>query len=152
MAPIVVAEDNPTLLTAIAIALRLEGHDVTTAPNGRSALELCDESVDLVMSDIWMPEMDGIELLIQIRTRRVPPIKMVAMSGGRVGSLVNDTFLAHAERLGAVGVLKKPFGLDLLSGAGSNDLGLPRSRVGPRTPVGGPPSERATCLPDWRWR
>jgi FixJ family two-component response regulator len=39
---------------------------------------------------------------------------MVAMSGGRVGSLVNDTFLAHAERLGAVGVLKKPFGLDLL--------------------------------------
>ena len=80
---LLVVDDEPNLLRAVAAALRAEGYEVVTSRNGREALVRVAESVpDLVISDIRMPGMDGYQLASQLRassrTALVPIVFLTA--------------------------------------------------------------------------
>lgn len=77
------------------------------AENGRKARRLLElEQFDLVVSDMLMPDSDGIELLAIVRTLPSPP-RVIVMSGGGIASV--DYYLKLAKKLGAHSVLQKPF-------------------------------------------
>ena len=89
--------------------LILEGYDVQTAPDGRLGLKLYHERpVDLVITDVLMPEMDGLEVIRALCGAPSPPL-IIAMSGG--GSRDLD-FLVEATEFGATRTLSKPFRLE----------------------------------------
>jgi CheY-like chemotaxis protein len=107
MARILVIDDELVIRQALAIMLANVGHKVETAENGRAGLELLErESFDLVLTDILMPEMDGVAAIRKLRSLVSPP-KIVAMSGGV--QLSREDFPRAAELLGADAALNKPF-------------------------------------------
>jgi CheY-like chemotaxis protein len=107
MARILVIDDELVIRQALAIMLANVGHKVETAENGRAGLDLLErESFDLVLTDILMPEMDGVEAMRKLRALPSPP-KIVAMSGGV--QLTREDFPRAAELLGADAALSKPF-------------------------------------------
>jgi DNA-binding response OmpR family regulator len=92
-----------------------EGFSVIRAPNGRAALKVFDpDRVDVVLTDLFMPAVDGIELIMQLR-RLSAGVKIIAMSGG--GTATAGNVLRVAARLGATEVLAKPFSTQELSTA-----------------------------------
>lgn len=93
------------------MVLRRAGYDVEIARSGREAIQLLrEQAMDVVVTDVLMPERDGIELLMDISGMKRKP-KVIAMSGGgRVGVGV---CLNMAEGLGAQRVLEKPFPPDV---------------------------------------
>ena len=106
---ILLLDDEPELRNTLRDRLMIEGFDVQTAPDGRLGLKLYHESpVDLVITDVLMPEMDGLEVIRVLRGTPSPPLIM-AMSGG--GSRDLD-FLVEAAEFGATRTLSKPFPLD----------------------------------------
>lgn len=106
MAKILIIDDEPTVRTALRRILAAEGHEVREASNGAEATEIVGgEPVDLVFTDIFMPEMDGIEFVMWV-VERFPERPVVAMSGG--GATPMDTVLVDARMLGAVDVVEKP--------------------------------------------
>lgn len=85
--------------------LKCAGHDVALAADGREGVEnLCLRQADLVLTDIYMPNQEGLETIREVRTR-FPQIPIVAMSGRETAV----TMLAIAQKLGAVRTLQKPF-------------------------------------------
>ncbi len=71
MPTILIAEDEAHILRVLAIWLNRHGYDVLEAPNGAAALELLDhKTVDMIISDMNMPVMDGLELVKTIREER----------------------------------------------------------------------------------
>ena len=112
---ILVIEDNGELRNLVRLALEGAGHDVVTASHGQEALGyLNGHKVDVVLTDLFMPEMDGIEVIAALR-RQFPGVRIVAMSG-RPGV----DYLSVAKELGAARILRKPFVMDdLLSAVGS---------------------------------
>jgi DNA-binding NtrC family response regulator len=117
MAMILLVDDDESLRRAIGRALRNAGYEVHEAPTGREAMQVLDSAEpDLVLTDINMPEMDGIEVLIAFSRAR-PLVPIVAMSGG--GLLPKQLLLHNAEALGAAITIEKPFELqDLLATVG----------------------------------
>lgn len=112
MTRLLVADDDATIRKTLERGLTTRGYDVTSVKNGIEALEvLRSESVDLVVTDINMPSMDGIELLIQLVEHR-PGMKVIAISGG--GLFPKNELLTDARLLGAVEVLEKPFDIETL--------------------------------------
>jgi DNA-binding response OmpR family regulator len=111
---VLVIEDNAGLRDIVRLALEGAGHEVLTATHGQEGLAyLNGHRVDLVVTDLFMPEMDGIEVISALR-RQFPGVKIVAMSG-RPGV----DYLSVAKELGAARILRKPFGMDeLLSAVG----------------------------------
>jgi len=108
---ILLLDDEPELRNTLRDRLMIEGFDVQTAPDGRLGLKLYHESpVDLVITDVLMPEMDGLEVIRVLCGTPSPPL-IIAMSGG--GSRDLD-FLVEAIEFGATRTLSKPFGLDNL--------------------------------------
>jgi two-component system, OmpR family, response regulator ResD len=106
---ILLVEDNPGIRTNLASFLRAADYEVDEASNGKSAIELLQKKkVDLVLSDIVMPELSGFSLLQHVRSAR-PEIPVILMSG----------FLFNREQIlkqGAAGFITKPIMLsDLLS-------------------------------------
>ena len=107
MARILVVDDEEGIRTLIRNMLVREGHQVTTACDGVEALRVVDsQAVDLVITDLIMPEMEGVEMISELR-RRFPAIKIIAMSGGGMGGAVD--YLRLAKALGAGQTLAKPF-------------------------------------------
>ncbi|MEW5724979.1 MAG: response regulator [Thermodesulfobacteriota bacterium] len=107
MARILVVDDDGLFRSLMRELLELEGHEVTEAGDGREALALCqDQPFDLFITDILMPERDGLETIKELRRRR-PEAKIIAVSGG--GLLAPEGYLAVAARLGAQWGLVKPF-------------------------------------------
>jgi CheY-like chemotaxis protein len=107
MARILVADDEPGLASAVSRFLEREGHEVLVASDGVVALELLrQQSVDLTIVDIYMPNLDGIELTRRLR-RELPDAKVIAVSGG--GLAGRPDVLAMASLLGATRTLAKPF-------------------------------------------
>ena len=107
MARILVTEDEDIVLETMQIMLEEGGHAVTCAANGREALKLlADGPYDLIVTDIVMPEVDGLELLTEVR-KRYPDIKIIAVSGG--GRISANDYLQTANVLGADAVMPKPF-------------------------------------------
>jgi len=104
--PIVLAVDDDTaMLTLLRDLLEDLGYEVKMADNGVAALKLFDEiDPDIVLTDIYMASGDGHELISAIRgKRRLIPI--LAMSGG----IHSETALEFARKLGADGIIPKPF-------------------------------------------
>jgi len=107
MARILLIDDDDSLRTMLHLTLTHFGHTVTAARNGREGLEKFRQTgADLVITDIVMPEQDGLEFLMALRAEPVA-VKVIAMSGGGRRSPVN--FLHVAKLLGATKVLAKPF-------------------------------------------
>lgn len=104
---ILVIDDEPAIRYAVTRILESSGFEVTTATDGvhgMTQFRACRP--DLVITDLIMPEQEGIQTIQQIR-RAEPTVKILAISGG--GRLVNVDFLQVARRLGADEVLAKPF-------------------------------------------
>ncbi len=105
-ARILIADDEPELLQAIAIRLTAAGFTCEIASNGRQALEKMATWVpDLVIADLLMPEVDGYALLRQLksdpRTGKVPVVILTAVP--------DDMLTRRAEELKGICVLQKPF-------------------------------------------
>ncbi len=114
MSRILIVDDTPLMRDALHDVLGMAGHEVVMAENGARALERIDEgeTFDLIITDIIMPEMDGIQTIIEVRSR-LPKTRIIAISGGSA-RLDKGRGLDTAERLGAVAVLEKPFEVDAL--------------------------------------
>lgn len=107
MARILLIDDNYMLRESLSRLLSEAGHEVSTAENGRLALQLFKPLVfDLVITDIVMPEMDGLEL-IQALKQRYPQGKIIAISGG--GRCSPQDYLEIAGALGVSSTIAKPF-------------------------------------------
>ena len=103
MATILVIDDQQSMRLFLQVALERAGYRVLTAEHGTHGLRvLAQEEADLVLVDLFMPEMDGLDLIPRLRKTR-PGIKIIAISGGE------PYYLDAAEHLGAIGTLKKPF-------------------------------------------
>jgi CheY-like chemotaxis protein len=108
-------DDDLDTREAARIELDVAGFKVATAANGVEALALFDAlGFDVVVTDIFMPEEDGIELIQDLR-RRCPVLPIVAISGG--GSRRDSSALQAATAFGASVVLVKPLGADELVAA-----------------------------------
>jgi len=108
MAHILVIDDDIRMLTALQQMLEREGYDVLEAPDGKVATGLYREQpVDLVITDILMPEKDGLEIIMELR-RDLPDVKIIAISGD--GYIESGLYLLNvAKILGANRTLYKPF-------------------------------------------
>jgi DNA-binding response OmpR family regulator len=111
MARIFVLDDDRAVGMAMRIALEREGFSVEVVNDGRAGIERSkSEEFDLLIVDIFMPGMDGIETIRLVREHR-PQIPILVMSGMtfRSGTAPAPDFLTMATKLGAVRSLKKPF-------------------------------------------
>jgi CheY-like chemotaxis protein len=107
MARILVIEDHSDFRDTLSAMLRSADHDVRSGCNGRDAIEMLgSETYDLLVMDVLMPEVDGIEVLRAIEKMPLRP-PVVAISGG--GVLPASLALSLASALGASAVLFKPF-------------------------------------------
>lgn len=109
MARILIIDDEDQARRMLCQVLDRAGYDVIEARDGVEGLQRFRETpTDLVITDILMPEKEGLETIMDFR-REFPETKIIAMSdGGRTGNL---NFLEVARRLGAQRTLQKPFGL-----------------------------------------
>ncbi len=106
---ILVIDDEQLIRLQVRTALELEGFIVHEAANGNEGLTRIALSVpDVVITDILMPDKEGIETILELR-RRYPSIRIIAISGG--GRTGNKDFLRTAKYLGADRTLAKPFAL-----------------------------------------
>jgi CheY-like chemotaxis protein len=112
---ILLIDDDEEIRLTLRLVLERAGYKVTVAPDGKEGLRRYhDEKADLVITDLFMPEKEGLETIMEIR-RDNPATPIIAISGGwRIGS---DEVLRIAERLGAIRTLSKPFGMEDLTGA-----------------------------------
>jgi CheY-like chemotaxis protein len=104
---ILVIDDDPQMRATVRRILASAGHTVVEAANGREGLTAVRSGVpDVVITDIVMPEMEGIETIIELR-RLNPGLRILAISGSF--SAGGADFLPMAGRLGADRVMQKPF-------------------------------------------
>jgi DNA-binding NtrC family response regulator len=102
---ILVVDDEPAVRQLTVEILRRSGYAPEGVPNARHALERLDEErFDLVVSDVVMPEMTGVEFLYELRLRR-PDMPVILMTGGSK----EPERTTRAVELGAAGLLYKPF-------------------------------------------
>lgn len=107
MTSILVVDDDQALCQAVAETLAKAGYETRVVHDGREAMrQFEDEPADIVVTDLFMPELDGLELINRLR-RVSPSTCIVAMSGFESGS--NVDYLKAAKSFGATSVLKKPF-------------------------------------------
>jgi CheY-like chemotaxis protein len=121
MTRILVVDDNPGTRTAARALLETAGYQVVEAESGSAALKLLrSEGADVLLTDIFMPDTDGIELSHALR-RESPNLPIVAMSGG--GYNHGKDVLAVARLFGAAGIVQKPLTHRKLLGAIRRALG-----------------------------
>jgi len=107
MALILLIEDDYNLRSVLMMALEKSGHEVIEASDGKIGIEEFRKCpADLVITDIIMPEKDGIEVILILR-KEFPDVKIIAISGGGRGHA--DLYIDQAEKLGATRGLLKPF-------------------------------------------
>lgn len=110
MKKILVIDDNIVVRNTIVQMLETEGYEVVSAEDGRRGLNVFrTERPDLVITDIIMPEKEGIETIRDIR-EECADAKIIAISGG--GRIGNADFLRIARQLGASDVIAKPLDPD----------------------------------------
>jgi two-component system nitrogen regulation response regulator NtrX len=118
---ILIVDDEPSILQSLGGLLSDEGFEVITASNGYEALKIIDsESPDLVLLDIWMPGIDGIEALKEIKKDN-PYIQVIIITGhGTIETAVKAT------KLGAYDLIEKPLSIDKVIVAINNALNFRR--------------------------
>jgi CheY-like chemotaxis protein len=105
LARILIVDDDAMVRQLLRIVMRQLGHEVLEAQNGRDGLQQYHaQPADVVITDIQMPEMDGLEMIQEIQ-RDFPEAMMIAISGGTRSSL------DAAEALGVQSTFEKPFSL-----------------------------------------
>ena len=108
MRRLLVADDSPDMRESLRLILERAGYEVMVAPDGARALELQRERpADVLITDIFMPEQDGLETITAFR-REFPGTRIVAMSGGGV-RVDGAIYLETAGVAGADILLDKPF-------------------------------------------
>ena len=118
MGTILVVDDQEPIRMLLRDALEGDGHEVLEAANGRLGLELYRKRpADLIIIDMAMPEMNGLDMLLEL-TRRCPNVNVIALSGGR-GS---QGWLDAAKLLGTRQTFQKPFNMEELLSAVRYDL------------------------------
>ncbi len=118
---ILIVDDDEGVRLTVKYMLAATGYEIASASDGEQALRLVEEFVpDLVITDLIMPKMDGLEMIAQLKRRR-PEIVIVAMSGG--ARLDNANVLEAAQSAGADQIIAKPFSGDDLSRVVGRSLG-----------------------------
>jgi two-component system KDP operon response regulator KdpE len=105
---VLVVDDEPPIRKLLRMGLSTQGYDILDAPNGKAALELLEQKPDLVILDLGLPDIEGLELLRQIRQRNEGVPIVVLSSRGEEAAKV------QALDLGADDYVTKPFGMDEL--------------------------------------
>lgn len=109
---VLLVDDDALFRNLINNALQKQGYQTSIACNGDEALKkIRDGAFDLLVTDILMPEKEGIELIQEVRLTN-PKLKIIAISSG--GQTGYTSFLRIAETFGADASLKKPFTADEL--------------------------------------
>ena len=105
---VLVVDDEPPIRKLLRMGLSAQGYDVLDAPNGKTALELLAKKPNLVILDLGLPDIDGLELLRRIRHRQEGlPVVVLSSRGDEAGKVA-------ALDLGADDYVTKPFGMDEL--------------------------------------
>ena len=104
---VLVVEDDPTFRRIVELNLTARGYQVDVADSGRAALELIERHPDLIFVDLGLPDMDGIDLITQLRTSLTTPILVASACDTGTGK-------PAALGAGADDYLAKPFGIDQL--------------------------------------
>jgi two-component system KDP operon response regulator KdpE len=105
---ILVVDDEPPIRKLLRMGLSTQGYEVLEAPNGKTALELLAQSPDLIVLDLGLPDIQGLELLRTMRARNESvPIVVLSSRGDEAGKV-------EALDLGADDYVTKPFGMDEL--------------------------------------
>lgn len=108
MAQILVIEDDEQFREMLVKMLTLDTHRVTVAHDGEEGLRLCRQvRPDLIITDILMPQMDGIEMIMEL-ARQGGSTPVIAISGGR-RSISAEFNLESASLMGVKAALAKPF-------------------------------------------
>jgi CheY-like chemotaxis protein len=104
---IVVADDDPVVQQTCKHCLEAAGYQVMLADSGADAVRaVVDGEVSIVLLDVFMPDMDGLETLLSIK-KKSPSTPVVVMTGG--GARIRLDFLDAAKIFGADDVMRKPF-------------------------------------------
>lgn len=112
MATVLVIEDDPLVRDTIRLGLETAGYNVILAANGREGVSMLSRrEVDVVVTDLIMPEQEGLETIRIIR-REYSGTRIIAISGG--GRHVGTDYLKAANLLGAEFALQKPFAMSRL--------------------------------------
>jgi DNA-binding NtrC family response regulator len=110
MPRILIIDDDAAVRTTVRVLLERAGYEIIEAGDGREGSRMLD-GVDLVITDLLMPEVDGVDLLGMIR-REGYTLPVIAMSGG--GKVDSKSYLDVAKALGAFATIAKPFDLEHL--------------------------------------
>ena len=106
---ILVIDDDPSMRKILRRLLEFDNFEVVEAENGKIGLELeANIPIDLVITDILMPEVDGLEVIIALKKKN-PKLKLIAISGA--GFFSEQDYLTWAAKLGADCTFAKPFNL-----------------------------------------
>ena len=109
MALVLIVDDDPQMLRLLTDVVELDNHDVLLAQDGAMALEYFDhQTPDLMITDILMPNKEGLELISEIR-EKFPNLKIIAYSGG--GASDPESYLEFASGMCADKVFSKPMPL-----------------------------------------
>jgi DNA-binding response OmpR family regulator len=107
VAKILIIDDDESLRTSVSVVLRGEGHEVHESAGGANVIDIAKSgNLDVIITDILMPDVDGFELIGRLR-KELPTVKILAISGG--GRNKPGSYLSIAEKLGADFSLCKPF-------------------------------------------
>ena len=105
---ILVVDDEPPIRKLLRMGLTAQGYEVLDAPNGKTGLELLEQKPSLVILDLGLPDIDGLELLRRLRARDAGlPIVVLSSRGDEAGKVA-------ALDLGADDYVTKPFGMEEL--------------------------------------
>lgn len=105
---VLIVDDEPPIRKLLRMGLGAQGYDVLEAPNGKAGLELLAQNPDLIILDLGLPDIDGLELLRTIRERNEGvPIVVLSSRGDEAGKV-------QALDFGADDYVTKPFGMDEL--------------------------------------
>lgn len=109
---ILVIDDEESILVLLNDFLTSHNYDVYTASNGEKALKILEQTkIDLIITDIVMPEMSGIRIIYEVRKKN-RNVSIIAISGSSQSKEFNN--LGIAKEMGAVAIFEKPFDLDEL--------------------------------------
>lgn len=107
MARILVIDDDEQMLLFIQTMLERAGYEAMTARNGLEGMKICrNHPVDLVITDIIMPDMEGLEIIMELK-KEFSSVKIIAVSGGARNKPFD--YLCMAAKLGANYTFTKPF-------------------------------------------